>query len=172
MAEANGVEAIAVHPRTRLQGYSGNANWDIIRDVKQAVKIPVIGNGDVRTVDDAVRLKQHAGCDAIMVGRGVMANPWLLRQIMEFDRGETVSEVSMADRHQLIKDYFELLVEERSRGAIGKMKQFASHITTSIPHGKELRTTIHHSETTEEILAHVDRFFEEAEAKLAANLQP
>lgn len=172
MAEANGVEAIAVHPRTRLQGYSGNANWDIIRDVKQAVNIPVIGNGDVRTVDDAVRLKQHTGCDAIMVGRGVMANPWLLRQIMEFDHGLPVSEVTSADRHRLIKDYFELLVEERPRGAIGKMKQFASHITTAIPHGKELRTAIHHSQTTEEILAHVDRFFEEAEAKLAANLQP
>ncbi|MBZ5535037.1 MAG: tRNA dihydrouridine synthase DusB [Acidobacteriia bacterium] len=160
MAEANGVEAVVVHPRTRLQGYSGDANWDIIRDVKQAVKIPVIGNGDVRTVEDAVRLKQHTGCDAVMIGRGIMSNPWLFRQIAEADSGHPVTDVTMSDRHQLIKDYFQLLVEERPRGAIGKMKQFACHITTSIPHGKELREAIHHSQTTQEILGRVDRFFE------------
>lgn len=162
MAESNGVEAIAVHPRTRLQGYSGVANWDVIRDVKQAVRIPVIGNGDVRTVKDAIRLKADTACDAVMIGRGAMANPWLFRQIMEFDSGHPVSTITLTDRHKLIKDYFELLVEERTPGAIGKMKQFASHITTSIPHGKELRTQIHHSQTTDEILERVDRFFEAA----------
>ncbi|MDD5544609.1 MAG: tRNA dihydrouridine synthase DusB [Acidobacteriia bacterium] len=165
MAEANGVEAIAVHPRTRLQGYSGNANWDIIRDVKQAVKIPVIGNGDVRTVDDAFRLKEVTGCDAVMIGRGALANPWIFRQIMERDTREPVRDVSLADRHRLIRDYFELLVEERNPGAIGKMKQFASHITTSIPHGKELRTAIHHAQAIPEILDRVDQFFERVESR-------
>lgn len=164
MAEASGVEAVAVHPRTRLQGYSGQANWDIIRDVKQAVKIPVIGNGDVRTVADAFRLKEHTGCDAVMIGRGAMANPWLFRQIAEFDAGREIRAVTSADRHRLIKDYFELLVEERTPGAIGKMKQFACHITTSIPHGKELRTAIHHAQDIPEILDRVDQFFDRAES--------
>ena len=114
-----------------------------------------------RDVNQQQRIEQgHTGCDAVMIGRGIMSNPWLFRQIAEFDAGRPVPEVTMGDRHRLIKDYFQLLVEERPHGAIGKMKQFACHITTSIPHGKELRETIHHSQTTQEILERVDRFFE------------
>jgi tRNA-dihydrouridine synthase B len=167
MAEQIGIEAIAVHPRTRMQGYSGSADWRIIRAVKQAVKIPVIGNGDIRVPQDAVRMLEETGCDAVMIGRAASSNPWIFRQISEFISTGHYAEPTDGDRYRLLSDYFRSLVEVGMPDAIGKMKQFATLFTHGVRNGGQLREAVHHSRTAAEILEHVDSFFALAAATSA-----
>jgi nifR3 family TIM-barrel protein len=159
MAEQCGVEALSVHPRTRLQGFSGRARWEIIGEVKSRVRIPVIGNGDVMTPPDALALHQQTGCDAVMIGRAASSNPWIFRQLGEFFRSGAFTEPTEADRHDLIRSYYQMLVAEETPGAIGKMKQFASWFTHGVRKGAELRKDIQSAGTCGEILDRVDRFF-------------
>jgi nifR3 family TIM-barrel protein len=162
MAEECGVEALAVHPRTRVQGFSGRARWEIIQEVKSQVRIPVIGNGDVVTPQDALALHQQTGCDAVMVGRAASINPWIFRQLADFFRTGTFKEPSEADRYQLIRSYYQMLVSEEAPGAIGKMKQFASWFTHGIRRGAELRRSIQSAGSTQDVLDRVDQFFSTA----------
>jgi len=159
LAEECGVEALAVHPRTRQQGFSGRARWEIIQEVKSQVRIPVIGNGDVVTPQDAQALHQQTGCDAVMVGRAASINPWIFRQLSDYFRTGTFTEPSDADRYQLIRSYYLMLVGEETPGAIGKMKQFASWFTHGIRGGAELRKSIQGAASTQEVLDRVDKFF-------------
>jgi len=159
VAEGCGVEALAVHPRTRQQGFSGRARWEIIQEVKSQVRIPVIGNGDVMTPQDALALHQQTGCDAVMVGRAASINPWIFRQLSDYFRAGTFTEPSDADRYQLIRSYYQMLVGEETPGAIGKMKQFASWFTHGIRGGGELRKSIQSAASTQEVLDRVDKFF-------------
>jgi nifR3 family TIM-barrel protein len=159
MAEQIGVEAIAIHPRTRLQGYAGRANWEIIAAAKRAVRIPVIGNGDVRVPEDAVRMVEETGCDAVMIGRAAATNPWIFRQIAEYNAAGTYGEVSESDRYALLSGYFRDLLETRWPDAIGKMKQFACSFTHGVRNGSVLRAEVHAARTPEEVLDRVDRFF-------------
>jgi len=159
LAEESGVEAIAIHPRTRLQGYSGPARWDIIQEAKANVRIPVIGNGDVMSPPDALALQAQTGCDAVMIGRAAPSNPWIFRQMESFARTGSYAEPSDADRYQLIRDYYSMLIQEETPGAIGKMKQFASWFTHGVRNGTELRRSVQSAQSPQEVLARVEDFF-------------
>jgi tRNA-dihydrouridine synthase B len=161
MAEDCGLNAVALHARTREQGYSGNARWEWIAAVKDAIKIPVIGNGDIRTPEDAIAMVTGTGCDGVMIGRTAASNPWIFRQIRQHAETGRYDQPTDADRYQMIRTYFKMLVEETMHGSPGKMKQFVAWFTHGVPNGSALRRACYDAHTGPAILASVEKFFEE-----------
>jgi tRNA-dihydrouridine synthase B len=179
LAQESGLAAVALHARTRADGYSGQARWQWIAAVKDSVSIPVIGNGDIRTPEDACAMTEQTRCDAVMIGRAAPANPWIFRQIAQYTATGRYDQPSEADRYALIRSYFRALLGEADEAfpgtleltesaqeikirkeAQGKMKQFASWFTHGIPGGATLRKAIYEAKTGPAILDAVERFFE------------
>ncbi|MCI0625655.1 MAG: tRNA dihydrouridine synthase DusB [Acidobacteria bacterium] len=162
MAEDIGINAIAFHPRTRVQGFAGHSDWSLIGELKASLKIPVVGNGDIVTPEDASRMKRETGCDGVMIGRGALSNPWMFRQIHELENRLPLTQPDVTAKYHLIKSYFQLLFEEETPGAIGKMKQFASWFTHAIPYGAALRKSIYESQSESEVMERIEEFFRTA----------
>jgi tRNA-dihydrouridine synthase B len=159
MAEGVGVEGIAVHPRTRMQGYSGRADWGLIAAVKQAVDMPVIGNGDINTPEDAERMVRETGCDAVMIGRAAATNPWIFSQMQQYAASGRYDTPSDAHCGRLLSDYYKEINAANLPDAVGKMKQFACWFSHGVGNGGELRRKVHAARTPSEVLESVERFF-------------
>jgi nifR3 family TIM-barrel protein len=162
MAEGCGLDAVAMHARTREQGYGGQAQWQWIGELKSLVSIPVIGNGDIRTPEDARAMVAETGCDAVMIGRAAASNPWIFRQIAQYTTMGSYEVASREDRYAMIRRYFRMLIDEGFPDAAGKMKQFASWFTHGVENGAKLRKAIYEAKSAVAIADAVDHFFAQA----------
>lgn len=160
LAEACGVEHIALHGRTKEQGYRGLANWDLVKQIKEAVRVPVSGSGDVMTIEGAFARFRETGCDGVLIGRGAMANPWLFRQIEDAMKGREIFQPTLADKRAILLEYFDMLREDMPETpAINRMKQLAGQFTRGLQGGALFRTSIYHSHSVEEILSRIEEYF-------------
>lgn len=161
MAEQCGVEHIQVHGRTREQGYKGLANWDRIREVKEAVSIPVSGNGDVTSIEYGMQRWRETGVDGILIGRGAMQNPWIFRQFNDAIEGREPYQPGVEEKKSVLLEFFSMCREEMPEiVALGKMKQLAGQFTKGLPGGAQFRQTLYHSHSADEILVNITTYFE------------
>jgi len=162
IAQEEGAEAITIHWRTRSDLYGGERMVDKIRQTKDKLSIPVIGNGDVIDIPSAMRMFEETGCDGVMVGRGAIRNPWSLLQISQHLRGEEVTQITAADRRRVLLGYLEALNGRfrSERGTLGRFKKISNYFTKGLPYGGDVRTLVLRSQTIEEAVEHLEIYFE------------
>lgn len=161
--EAAGASAIAVHGRTRAQGYSGKADWNIIKQVKEAVTIPVIGNGDIRSCYDAKKMLDETGCDAVMIGRGVIGNPWLIKECVDYlEKGIEPTPITFEDKIEMIKKHLSLIEKTKdTKRALLEIRSHAAWYLKGIPGGAKIKNEIFKAKSTKEIIDILDNYKKE-----------
>lgn len=158
--EEAGAKAIAIHGRTRSQGYSGDVDLDIIKKVKENVSIPVIGNGDIKTCYDAKRMLEYTGCDAIMIGRGVLGNPWLIKECVDYlEKGIEPKEVTSHEKIEMIKKHLNLLIDQKGeKVACLEMRSHFAWYLKGLPDTKKLKASLQQVKLKSEVINLLDEY--------------
>ena len=160
VCEEAGASAIAIHARTRSQGYSGKANWNIIKEVKESVSIPVIGNGDITSCYDAKKMLDETGCDAIMIGRGAIGNPWLIKECIDYLNDGTIPQKkSINEIIDMIKRHYNLLVEDKNEiTALMEIRMFIMQYLKGLSGSKEVKVKVCNAKSSDELFKILDEY--------------
>lgn len=163
IAEKNGASAITLHARTRSQGYSGTADWELIKKVKDSVNIPVIGNGDVTTPELAKKMLEETGCDAVMIGRGVLGNPWLIKNTIDYlEKGYYENNITLEEKIKMLKHHFELLIEDKNDVlALLEIRSHALWYLKGVPNAAKIKNKICSTKSSQEIFQILEDFLKE-----------
>lgn len=160
IAEEVGISAITIHGRTRSEFYSGKADWEIIKEIKQSVNIPVIGNGDVVDEETAYQMFEQTGVDGIMIGRGAFGNPWIFRNIKHFlETGEKLPQPTNEEKLEIMKQHIELAVEEKGDIAVKELRKHIAWYTKNLKNSSEFRNSINVIEDKKELIDKLEEYF-------------
>jgi nifR3 family TIM-barrel protein len=168
MIEECGANAVIIHARTASQGYSGHADWDIITRVKESVKIPVIGNGDINEPEDVFKMMEQTGCDGVMIGRAASRNPWIFRQAIELEKGNPIYEPGIPERRALIMDQYKCLIAcIGDRKAMLCMRGLMLKYTKGLPGSSKFREAFTQIKDFDSLISVMDRYFSTLEERMA-----